>query len=307
MPSDTPADLFYSYSSHDEKFRLDLERHLAVVRRDGILTSWSCREIAPGSRWDREIRQRLDHASIILMLVSAAFLESEYIWSVEVKSALERHRQGAATVVPVILKPCDWQATPLGDLQALPTNAKPIVAFRPRDKGWLDVVRGIRQLSNSATSVFLVSPHGGSSGSGAFARQSNPNLRILVIDDDIEMRDLYRTFLSRTRGCYVQLAVDGREGILCMEQENFHVVILDLMMPNMSGEEWLAWYKSQARQDAHVIIISASRNILTVARGLRNVSAISKPFDLHELNELVGLIWAERSQSLLQPHAFHQS
>ena len=60
--------------------------------------------------WRVEIDKRLNSAHIILLLVSADFLASDYCWGVELKRAMERHDAGQARVVPVILRPADWEA-----------------------------------------------------------------------------------------------------------------------------------------------------------------------------------------------------
>lgn len=59
---------------------------------------------------------------------------------------MNRHESGSARVIPIILKPVDWQETPLmlPGIQALPRDAKPITTWPNRDLAWKDVVDGIR-------------------------------------------------------------------------------------------------------------------------------------------------------------------
>ena len=59
---------------------------------------------------------------------------------------MERHESHEAHVIPIILRPADWQETPLGRLQALPKNGKPITSWKNQDEAFLDVVKGIRKL-----------------------------------------------------------------------------------------------------------------------------------------------------------------
>lgn len=149
-----PLQLFYSYASSDERLRGELQAHLTLLQRQGSIATWSFRKIPPGSYWQREIDANLEAAHIILFLVSSDFIASDYCWNVEMTRALDRNRRGEATVIPIILRPCDWQTAPFGVLQALPTGAKPVVAWRPRDVAWADVTVGLRkvvhQLSSSA-------------------------------------------------------------------------------------------------------------------------------------------------------------
>lgn len=155
MSECVPQAIFCSYSSADEAFREELEDHLAVLKRAGVIEMWSFRQIEAGDDWKRRIDERLDASSIILLLVSANFLASNYCWDVEMKRALERHESGEATVIPVILKDCDWRAAPFARIQALPEGAKPVTRWRPRDRAWSNVVAGIRKVVQSKSAPQL--------------------------------------------------------------------------------------------------------------------------------------------------------
>ncbi|MEM7794112.1 MAG: TIR domain-containing protein [Cyanobacteria bacterium P01_C01_bin.118] len=81
----------------------------------------------------------LKRADIILLLISADFIASDYCYEIELQQAMERHQAGEARVIPIILRPADWQNTPFSELQAFPTNAKPITSWSDRDEAWLNV------------------------------------------------------------------------------------------------------------------------------------------------------------------------
>jgi hypothetical protein len=83
---------------------------------------------------------------VILLLVSKSFLASEYCYSKEMTRAMERHANGEARVIPIILKPCDWTGTPFAKLQALPANAKPISTWSDADEAYMDVVTKLRRV-----------------------------------------------------------------------------------------------------------------------------------------------------------------
>jgi hypothetical protein len=117
---------------------------LSLLERQGLLRGWHDRKIEPGSNWDEEIDDRLRRADVILLLVSADFMASDYIWGKELEVAMERHDAGDARVIPVILRPVDWATAPFARLQALPRDGKPVVSWPSRDEAFLDVARGIR-------------------------------------------------------------------------------------------------------------------------------------------------------------------
>jgi hypothetical protein len=122
------AKVFFSYSHVDEALRDRLEIHLSLLKRQGLIESWHDRRITAGSDLDASISKNLEEADVILLLVSADFIASEYCYSREMTRALERHWEDSARVIPVILQPCDWYGAPFGKLLAAPKDGKAAVA-----------------------------------------------------------------------------------------------------------------------------------------------------------------------------------
>jgi hypothetical protein len=143
------AKLFLSYSHRDEEFRNQLETHLAILKRQGIVEVWHDRRIQAGQDIHHSIDQNIETSEVILLLVSADFLASDYCYDIEMKRAIQRHETGSARVIPVILRPCDWHNTPFGHLRATPTDGKPISKFSDRDEAYLLIVQDIRQAIQS--------------------------------------------------------------------------------------------------------------------------------------------------------------
>ncbi|WP_437718588.1 AAA family ATPase [Sorangium sp. So ce448] len=140
-----PVRLFFSYSHKDEALRDELETHLALLKREGILQSWHDRRIAAGDGWAGQIDKNLNEADVILLLVSADFMASDYCFDHEMGRALERHGAGEACVIPVLLRKTDWHSAPFAKLQALPKDARPVTLWQDRDEAWHDVALGIRR------------------------------------------------------------------------------------------------------------------------------------------------------------------
>jgi len=136
--------IFFAYAREDETLRDELEKHLSMLKREGVITSWHDRKIGAGKEWEGEIDTHLNTARVILLLISSDFVDSDYCWDVEVKRAMERHAAGEAPVIPIILRPVDWKSAPFGKLQALPTDAKPVTTWINQDEAFLDIARGIR-------------------------------------------------------------------------------------------------------------------------------------------------------------------
>src|SRR5205085_5289211 len=94
-------ELFYSYAHEDERLRKELEKHLALMKRQKLISAWHDRNIGAGTEWANEIDTHLNTARIILLLISPDFIASDYCYSIEMTRALERHKAGEARVIPI--------------------------------------------------------------------------------------------------------------------------------------------------------------------------------------------------------------
>jgi hypothetical protein len=137
--------IFCSYAHEDEALLNKLRVQLRPLEREGLIELWHDRDISAGTEWEHEIDAHLDTADIVLLLVSPDFMNSNYCYGIEMKQAIDRHNAGEARVIPILLRPTDWQGAPFDKLQALPTNAEPTTCWRNRDKAFLDVEQGIRK------------------------------------------------------------------------------------------------------------------------------------------------------------------
>lgn len=139
-----PIELFYSYAHQDDVLRDELEKHLSMLRRQGIITNWHFRRITAGNEFKGQIDEHLNRARVILLLISADFLSSDYCFDIEMKRALERHEAREARIIPIILRPCDWEHSLLGGIQALPKDRRPVTKWHSHDEAFENVARGIR-------------------------------------------------------------------------------------------------------------------------------------------------------------------
>jgi tetratricopeptide (TPR) repeat protein len=144
-----PLTLFISYSHKDEDLKDELIVHLASLKRQGKIRAWQDRDIEAGTEWDAEIKQQLESAEIILLLITPRFIASDYCYDLEMQQAMQRHESGSARVIPIILKPCDWQHSPFSKLQVVPKDAKPVTQWSDPDEAFLNVAQSIRRAVDS--------------------------------------------------------------------------------------------------------------------------------------------------------------
>jgi len=90
-----------SYSNKDEQLWEELKDHLSPLQRQGLLKLWYDRCIAPGTEWENQIFEELKSADIIILLVSAAFIASDFCFKDELAKAIERHKAGQCRVIPL--------------------------------------------------------------------------------------------------------------------------------------------------------------------------------------------------------------
>ncbi|ANJ96881.1 toll/interleukin-1 receptor domain-containing protein [Serratia plymuthica] len=156
------ARVFMSYTHKDEALRDELEVHLAMLKREGVIEVWHDRRINAGDDLNASIDAQLDHADIVLLLVSPDFLASKYCYDIEVQRAIARHHAGEARVIPVILRYCDWQspAVPFNQLLAVPRDGLPVTKWPDRDEAFLDIVRQIRSALPKAPRQAFSQPSG---------------------------------------------------------------------------------------------------------------------------------------------------
>jgi TIR domain len=147
-----PVKIFLCYAREDETLLQKLKMHLKPLERAGFIDVWYDRDSSAGIEWEKQIKEQLSTAQIILLLVSPDFMNSDYCYSIEMRRALERHERGEARVIPVILRHTYWQDT-LGSIQVLPKDGLPITdpSWHHLDRALYNVTEGIRKAIEEVT------------------------------------------------------------------------------------------------------------------------------------------------------------
>ncbi len=144
-----PKKIFISYSRQDSEHYNQLLLHLTSLKRRQRIATWSDTDILPSEDWDYRIKEELEKADIILLLVSIYFLASSYIWEVEIRKAIDRHNRKEVKVIPIALNYCDWEGMPFVGLQGPITPHQPIAAYPNQNEAWSKVVQGIKRVIDS--------------------------------------------------------------------------------------------------------------------------------------------------------------
>lgn len=186
-----PVRVFFSYSHADEELRNQVEKQLAILKRQGVIETWHDRRIRAGEDFAAVIDEHIESDEVILLLVSADFLDSDYCYEIEMRRAMERHDAGEAIIIPVILRACDWKRTPFGKLNAVPQDGRPVTRWPDRDEALLQVANAVRDAADrwglaSPKSRRTAAPHAAAPRTPASQRSSNLALAKSFTERDMD-------------------------------------------------------------------------------------------------------------------------
>jgi hypothetical protein len=111
--------VFISYSHKDKKFVEELLTHLKPLERAGRVSAWSDKQIQPGAKWLDEIRESLAASRVSVMMVTADFLASDFIYEFELGPLLKIAETGGAQILWIPVRACSYKESPLKNYQAV--------------------------------------------------------------------------------------------------------------------------------------------------------------------------------------------
>jgi len=160
-----PKKVFISYSHDDLDYRKELQKYLINMERSNLIEVWQDGMIQPGTEWDLTIKENLENADVIILLISQSFIASNYIHEVELRKTVEKQLDGTAQFFPILIKNCDyrtWKALPKNVIDSLETEGislskfqfipqskdeqrlKPINSWEHPEDAWVEINNKIR-------------------------------------------------------------------------------------------------------------------------------------------------------------------
>ncbi len=137
-----PVRAYVSYSHKDLKYRDELHATLSPFIRLDKLALWDDHTIDAGEDWNKVIFHQLAEADLVLCLISADFIASDFCYTQEFAAALAAHHKGEKTVVPILLRKCSWDDLPLAKIQGLPNQW--IASMTDKDEAWAEVSKSLK-------------------------------------------------------------------------------------------------------------------------------------------------------------------
>ena len=148
-----PLKVFISYSHADDLWREKLGKHLRLLEHQDLIKVWHDRCVTAGAHWAHTMEEKLRAADVILLLVSADFIASDYCYGIEMEVALEQDQSGRSRVVPILLRKCDWKSAPFAKCQVVPRDNIPIAMHaHGEDAALAEIAAELRALAQELRS-----------------------------------------------------------------------------------------------------------------------------------------------------------
>ena len=172
--------------------------------------------ISPGEEWREKIDKHLNDSHIIILLISSDFIASEFCYCNELKTAMERHENNQARVIPVVVRDVDWSGLPFAKLQMLPKDAKAISTWEDEDSALKEVAMGVKKAVDELLRV-LPEEHPANVVQGEFGK--NLKIRVKV---DIEFENFNGEFEEQVMS---ELSKFARQAIAKYEKHPGSVIL----------------------------------------------------------------------------------
>jgi len=139
--------VFVSYSPSDKVFLEEIKKHFKPF--EDQINFWDNNKILPGQNWRAEIKSAISKTKVIILLLSADFLASDFIISDELPSLLKAAENDGAVILTVILKPCLFEVIDeLNQYQTMNPSNIPVLKMDAiqREELYVNLVRQTQRI-----------------------------------------------------------------------------------------------------------------------------------------------------------------
>jgi len=155
---DGKTNIFLIYASADKEAALHLIRRLKSFE-DVNVSFWHNDPIFPNQPWKPQNESRLDQADVFLLMLSNAFMHSEFIQQLEFKMVIDRYKAGESTVIPFILDKCPWDINFESDdynfsfkeLEVFPRGGKPLSDWDSPTEAYNQIATYVKRVVSPVT------------------------------------------------------------------------------------------------------------------------------------------------------------
>src|SRR5437588_9652082 len=145
IPSPKVLSVFLCAADEDQGLCKRLERHLSLLVQREWIACWSNQQVSPGMALEQELASHRQTTDLFLLLMSPDFYASRECLET-MQDAMQRAAEGSAVVIPILLRPFDYEGAVFGTLQVLPRNRLPVTSWTRRDKAFEQIAAEIRMV-----------------------------------------------------------------------------------------------------------------------------------------------------------------
>lgn len=285
-----PLLLFYSYADEDERYFKQLDRVLRPLQQRYSIVPWSKGKVLAGTEWQHQRDKNLDCADLILLLISPDYLASD-LCQKEIERALKRQETGESLVIPILVRPVDYEITPCSNLPPLPRNRKPVTSWPNEDEAWNEVAIELRKAAAPSESAVVRQQPDGVSTRSREALPQHPPLDATIVELKAKVEESLRQAPALVKALaargYGNLACNDPLGSVACALVDSPAQTLALNLAQLAGE--LARERESARGLLWQILPFATdwRALLIKARAAPSGSAIELPLRTETVAEIV--------------------
>lgn len=138
--------IFLLHSQADESYKRKLQIALSPLTRQGFIEVQDLNKILAGGIWEESVKEMVEDANVILLLISSDFIASKFYDTRIMDLIWKKHSSSSARVIPIIIRPCNWELLPIKNLNVLPKNKIPLSKFENIDEGLTELVDEINEV-----------------------------------------------------------------------------------------------------------------------------------------------------------------
>jgi internalin A len=142
--------VFLSYSHQNSQWLYRLKVHLAGLRHSKFIEDWTDQEILPGEKWNDKIMEQIEKADVFILLLSADFVASKYIWETEFPAIKSKIEQNGGHIIYVLIEPFDYGAIgKISENELIPKRGeilKAVSSWENKEEALETVAKKIRSL-----------------------------------------------------------------------------------------------------------------------------------------------------------------
>jgi CheY-like chemotaxis protein len=287
--------IFISYSHRDEAEKDRLVSHLGVLQQAGLVEVWNDDHINAGENWRTEINRAMSQAQVAVLLITANFLNSEFILQTEVPKLLQRRHHENLIIVPIIARACAWRAVGwLQEMNVRPKNGAPVWSGDE-----LDVDEKLSVIVEEIVQLVKANQHSTPTPmQGVNKNMRQPNLsvpwRVLVVEDEPSWQKRLSRILAEIN-CQVVTISDYEEVETLFDQFDFDLVTVDLNLDKSTqyadGLELAQRIRERFGQRIPIIIITGTGNLEEQRRAFKEYNVFDfiqkERLDLEEFQQAV--------------------